>query len=1090
MYSIIHYLEHWAAVQPDCRLAVFLDHYGNETESYTYSEFHQRTAYLADYLSEQHGIKRGARVLLVYPPGLEVGAAFFACARIGAIPVPVCPPTTLGFVRGLARLAFIARDCQALIALTTRRYDSSYRKLCDENRVPFSSQHDPEIPAMEWIGTDSLRGVPSQPFKNQPGPVLFLQYTSGSTSNPKGVIVSHENIIHNGRSTVDHKAIGVSWLPHYHDMGLIGYHLHPVIVGATVYSFSPLDFLKRPLLWLETMSRVQATYASSPNFGFEYCLRDEKIPAAHLDSLDLRSMRVLMNASEIVQPDTCVRFRERFVRCGLRPEAVVGAYGLAENTLAATHYGRRIIALNRRPLRQGTTLTVDDRPSHPDHLRFVSCGKPLDGVRLRVVHPESKVALGPMRIGEIWLSGKSTCCGYWNRRQLTAETFHNHITNDAESADRYLRTGDLGFLYEDELFVCGRIKELIVIRGINYYPEDIELAVKSSSPKIRAGGVAAFNGNQDQDTLVIIVEVKSAKDLPDASEIAHAIRTRCSVDPYEIIFVPTGTIVRTTSGKTARSLTRLRWLNGDLQTIAIQVFTPRKQPAENPGLRARFLHLLEQYRITGKENCTFADLGINSLDLVTLLLEIEQTIEDYSINLANQFDVWVIQCMTVADFFSLLDRLEGAPATGEAALCSLLEQVKHDFEVQEKALIRSDVHLNIPARFEILQSADRVANVLLTGPTGFFGPFLLNSLLRRTPYTYYVLTRALNPNHGMDRIRASLNQAGVWSPSLDEELKRRVQVLCGDIAQPNCGLCPEQWVSVAASVQAILHNAAAVNYVLSYRALKPHNVDGTRELLRLCFMGTPKEFHLISSTTIFGWTQRAEVMETERNDNMVALDFGYAQTKWAAEQLVFAAAQQGINIRIYRPAFLSPSTAGAGSRNDIALLLLAFMIKHGLGVKTLNQISFLPVDLAADNAAAIFSQPHAAATTFHLTADYYYNMADITRLITLEHGYQFSYHEIEPFVAEVNRRCAKDDPLFPLLPFINRSYPKIAAMQHKRYNNDQYRKARPSGYADPALKDVVSHLMGYLLGEGMIPSRIHNCSAEFANRSTSSRLGG
>lgn len=1073
MDSIIDYLEHWAVLQPNWRLSAFLDVHGQEVETYTYWEFHKRTRYLAECLSELHGLKQGARVLLVYPPGLEISAAFFACARIGAIPVPVCPPTPLGFERSLAKLAFIARDCDASTALTSSDFYNSYQKSRDETRATKSSHWAPEVPTLQWIATDALRGVPSERFQGATSQVLFLQYTSGSTSDPKGVIVSHANVIHNAQSTVDHKAIGVSWLPHYHDMGLVGYHLYPVITGATVYSFSSMDFLKRPLLWLQIMSRVRATYSSSPNFGFEQCLREEKAPASCLDGLDLSSVRVLMNASEPVNTDTCLRFRKRFAPHGLPPEAVVAAYGLAENTLTATHYGTRSIAVDKQLLQRGKVRVLDDGRSDTTQLRLASCGKPLHGVQLQIVNPESRAALGPKQIGEIWLAGNSACRGYWNREGLTKETFGNVITGDPQRTNTYLRTGDLGFLYEDELFVCGRIKDLIIVNGINYHPQDIEFAVESSSQKIRRGGVAAFHGDQDRETLVIIAEVKTARGLPDPAAIACAIRTQCYVEPYAIVFVAPGTVVRTTSGKIARNSTRLRWLDADLRPIATHHFTPRKEPIEPSSLRARFLQILEPYHLTGNENCTFVELGIDSLTLVSMLLEIERSFKsDRALELVTQLDAWLIQRLTIAAFFSLLDQAEAAPSGGQAALRSFLQQLKQASDSQEKALMRSDARLETLGRIEVHENAAPLANVLLTGPTGFFGPFLLNSLLSRTPYTCYALTRANNPAHGLDRIRASLRQARLWTPFFDEELKRRVHVVCGDLAQPNLGLCSQQWQMLATRIQAVLHNGALVNYVLNYEALKPHNVAGTRELLRFSNTGTRKEFHFISSTIIFGWTQKREVHETDKNESMANLDFGYSQSKWVAEQLVFAAAQQGLNVRIYRPAFLSPSSSGAGGQNDVAILLLAFMIKYAIGMRAWNQVSFLPADVAADNIVAIFDQRPAVNTTFHLTADDYYNMMDITNLITINYGYPFVYYEVADFVAEVNRLCTRADPLYPLLPFINRSYPNITAMQHKRYNNDQYRKARRRNCEPPSLKNVVSNLMAYLLREGMIPTRL------------------
>ena len=295
-----------------------------------------------------------------------------------------------------------------------------------------------------------------------------------------------------------------------------------------------------------------------------------------------------------------------------------------------------------------------------------------------------------------------------------------------------------------------------------------------------------------------------------------------------------------------------------------------------------------------------------------------------------------------------------------------------------------------------------------------------------------------------------------------------MHVVCGDISKHNLGLQASEWQSLTTKVQAVIHNAAMVNYVLNYDALRPHNVEGTRELLRFASTGTRKEFHFISSTIIFGWTAKAELFETDNNDCMLNLDFGYAQTKWVAEQLVFGAARQGLKVRVYRPSFITASKQGVASSDDIVIRLLTFMIRHGIAVNATNQISFLPVEVVADNIVSIFKQRDTSARTFHVTADSYYNMIDITRLITRDYGYTFVYYDIPEFVAELKRRCAPVDPLYPLLDFFTRSKDKIAAMQQKRYNNDQYRAARK--LSDPSLEEVVSYLMGYVFMMGQTPT--------------------
>jgi len=1053
MKTIIDHLEHWAAAQPGARLSSFLDEHGGETDAYTYLEFHERTSCLAAHLSRQGGIRRGDRILLVYPAGLEVIVAFFACARIGAISVPVQAPTPMSFEAGLAKLAFVARDCEAKVALTTSGFYQSYQS---NRRTTMARLRDaPAALDFDWMTTDNVRGEASIDFKNDPDTTLFLQYSSGSTGDPKGVVVSHDNVIQNCLATIDHKPTGVSWLPQYHDMGLIGYYLFPAIMGGMTYGLSPLCFLKRPVLWLQTLSRVRATYASSPNFGFEYCLREDKVPSSRLGDVDLSNVRVFMNASEPVCAETYDRFFERFARYGLRPQAHVAAYGLAENTLAATHYGRRMV-------------TVDNR-------RLVSCGKPLDGIQLRIVNPQSHAVLANGEVGEIWLSGTSTCQGYWNRPDLTKQVFENPVANDVDDQTTYLRTGDLGFLDNGELFVCGRIKDVIIIRGINYYPHDIERIVESTSPNIRSGGVVAFEG-RTAETLVVVVEQKAAKDNPDAIEIVRAIRTQYDIEPETIVFVPPRTIAKTSSGKVARSPTRRLWLASALPVIATHttIGSLASPPAASSTLWQRLRSILEPYDLKGHEHYTLADIGVDSLSLVMLVGEIEQRLEQLGFtDLTHLVDGRFLQRLRLADLGSLLDHFEKASA-GEsvASLKHVMERLKKHYDADERDCMRRDAEFEPFSHLKPAVDSKPITHVLLTGATGFFGPFLLRSLLLHTPHVYSILIRAADPLAGRRRIRDALRHAGIWTPALNEQLDKRVHIVCGDITRRNLGVCSEAWALLTARVQAVIHNAALVNYVSTYDSLRPHNVDGTRELLRLSCTGTGKEFHLVSSTIIFGWTSKAELLEADNNQQMTDLDFGYAQSKWVAEQLVRAAQKQGLKARIYRPAFISASSSGIASKNDIIIRLLAFMISQGVAVNSETQMSFLPADVVADNLAAIFMQRRSADDTLHLTADSYYNMSDITRLITKEYGYSFVYYDMPGFITEMNRRCSRQDPLYPLLDFFNRSHRKAAAMRHKRYNNDRYRKARAlagRANADPPLKTTLSYLMAYMLRQGLIP---------------------
>jgi len=1054
MKSIIEHLEHRASAHPDKLLFAFLDQNGRETSRYTCSAFAQRTRDVAEHLSRHHGLINGDRVLLAYPPGLDVIVAFFACARIGVIPVPVYPPSSTESTAELTRMGGIAADCGAKAILSIS---------CGEPPQPTGH--------LVWIATDQVRERASAGFRDHCGDVLFLQYTSGSTGEPRGVIVSHANVIHNALVTVDHVAIGVSWLPQYHDMGLIGYYLFPVITGATTYGISPADFLRRPALWLQTISRVRATYASSPNFGFEYCLRPRKIVPEDLGHCDLSSVRVLMNAAEPVRTDTYFRFRARFAPYGLDPEACVVAYGLAENTLAATHYGRRIVAVDRQRLRNHEAVIVDDEVHDTDsHALLASCGRPLPGISVRIVDPETRTLLPDRTIGEIWLAGGSVCHGYWGRAVLTRDVFANTLKDTGESTP-YLRTGDLGFLHNGELFVSGRTKDLIILRGVNIYPQDIEAAVESESSKIRS--VAAFGGDETDGTLIVVVEVKRARDLPDPREIARVIRVRCHVEPRMVVLALPHAIVKTTSGKISRARTREKFLGGTLPTVLIHDTSADLDGEDGTGLKGRFRSLLAWCRGMPRHTSTFAEMGVDSLMLAELLAEVEIVLaEQGAHSLTEEIDAALLQRLTVADFERLLDCLEHPTPDAIAACCAELRRIRTDSDSSIQTRMRMDARL-APGDLGTIEIHDdkAVENVLMTGATGFFGPFLLDALLRQTPHTYYVLLRATTGAEGMERLRTALRRSMLWSPSVAAHVEQRVRIVCGDISRENLGLTNDEWTSLSRDIHAVLHNAAFVNYVLNYDVLKPHNVDGTRRLLRFAHSARRKEFHFISSTFIFGWTAKGLLVESDNNDEMSSLDFGYSQTKWVSEQMVRAAGELGLSAYVYRPSLLSASSQGVGDRNDVAIRMLCYMIKYGIGVDTKNQLSILPVDIAADNVAGIFRRHCSDTRAFHVTADSYYNMKDVTEIIAADYGYRFTYYDIPGFIDQMNRLCTKSDPLYPLLDFFNRSASKIAAMQLKRYHNGNYvqERTRHDGNAsEPALRDTVSYMMTYMLREGLL----------------------
>lgn len=409
-----------------------------------------------------------------------------------------------------------------------------------------------------------------------PDDVAFLQYTSGSTSEPKGVMVSHANLLAN--LEMIRLALGntrqstyVNWVPLYHDMGLILNALQALYVGATCVLMAPNAFMQRPLGWLRAISHYRAEVACSPNFGFDLCVSRHR--AEQMEGIDLSSLRIALNGAEPVQADTIARFTATFAPYGLDPRAVYPAYGMAEATLLISSGKRGGGHVTRSVSRAGLQAHVAETPAGPDNTQVVvGSGRALIGERIAIVEPDSHCRLPADRVGEIWVSGANVARAYWRNDEATREELNAEIAGEDGP---WLRTGDLGFLDESgELFVTGRIKDLIIIRGINHYPQDIERTVQSLDEGLRENCGAAFSvpDESGEEALVIVQEVeRTARRTIDTAEIKGQIREAIA-DSHElsarhIALIRPGRLPKTTSGKIQRKLARRLWLDGGFEEI-------------------------------------------------------------------------------------------------------------------------------------------------------------------------------------------------------------------------------------------------------------------------------------------------------------------------------------------------------------------------------------------------------------------------------------------------------------------------------------------------------------------------------------------
>jgi acyl-CoA synthetase (AMP-forming)/AMP-acid ligase II len=499
--TLVELLHQRASRRPRDIAYRFIHESGNSDYTISYQELDVRARNIGKAL-QQNGLQ-GERVILVASTDPEFVTSFFGTLYAGAIAVPLSPRLILRAASGLEATLHDteAKMIVAPSAAISRLTRSSTLK---KSRV--------RIVATEELGTAGSAGDGDIEQSSGPGSLALLQYTSGSTEAPRGVRITHDNLLHNASLAakvmgLSDETIGVSWLPLFHDMGLMAGMIGPLFSGFPCTLLPPANFVTKPITWLRMISRYGATHSGGPNFAYDMCI--ESIDEEQAAELNLGTWRLAFNGSEMVRPDTLERFSDRFGKCGFRHEAFFPCFGLAEATLIVTgkkEGAPRVIGLGRDELQLRNKVVA--APSGVEgKLRIVSCGGAVDGENVLIVDPDSCQECEEGQIGEVWVRGRSVAGGYWNKGDETARVFGGHLKG--RSQERFLRTGDLGFIDQGGLFFVGRLKDIILIRGVNHYPEDIERSVGECHDSLRLGACAAFSvDNEEQECLVVVQEVK------------------------------------------------------------------------------------------------------------------------------------------------------------------------------------------------------------------------------------------------------------------------------------------------------------------------------------------------------------------------------------------------------------------------------------------------------------------------------------------------------------------------------------------------------------------------------------------------------
>jgi acyl-CoA synthetase (AMP-forming)/AMP-acid ligase II len=549
--TIAEVLRARAAATPDELAFLFLTDGETEGPRLTFAALDVAARAVAAALGDT--AEPGDRALVLYEPGLDFIPGFFGCLYAGVIPVPVAPPRLDRLTQSWQALANVTADCRPRAVVSTA--DLAVR-------LPRGLQGFPHGADLRWIATDRIDpSLASRWREPQTGPddIALLQYTSGSTAAPKGVMITHRNLMHNERmiqTAVEHcgQGLGVCWLPLYHDMGLIAGVLQGIYHGAPVVLMSPLGMLQQPFRWLRAISRYRADTSGGPNFAYDLCV--QRLTAEQKKTVDLSNWSVAGIGSEPVSARTMERFAAAFAECGFRPEAFYPTYGLAEATLMVTGGAKAA-----RPVVRTGNVAADPRT-------LVGCGHAWLGQEVIIVDPDSHKRCPVGIVGEIWVRGESVARGYWGRPEETEQTFRARLAD--AGVGPFLRTGDLGFIDSGELFITGRLKELIVIRGRNHYPQDIEATVQQVSPALRAGGGAAFETGPDGEArLVVVQEIERRARGVDIArltgDIRQAVAERHELQLHDIRFLEPGSLPRTTSGKIQRHACRAGYERGTLR---------------------------------------------------------------------------------------------------------------------------------------------------------------------------------------------------------------------------------------------------------------------------------------------------------------------------------------------------------------------------------------------------------------------------------------------------------------------------------------------------------------------------------------------